>query len=100
MHPNKGIKDRPILSGVQCVHGQNGEGTLPGSSNAGLPGGSPGGNRRPFVQVRRWKPLTRERFMDNIRLALVAAGIDPAPYLGHNFRIGAATTAAKKGVGD
>ena len=91
MHLNKGIKDRPIPSGVQCVHGKNGEGTLPGSSNAG---------EGPLFKFADGRPLTRERFVDNISVALVAAGINPAPYSGHSFRIGAATTAAKKGVGD
>lgn len=31
---------------------------------------------------------------------MVAAGIDPTPYSGHSFHIGAATTANKNGVGD
>ncbi len=31
-----------------------------------------------------------------MRQALAAAGVDPKPYSGHSFRIGAATTAAKR----
>ena len=38
--------------------------------------------------------------MDCVRQALQEAGIDSKPYFGHSFRIGAATTAAKEGVGD
>ena len=35
-----------------------------------------------------------------VRSALASVGIDPAPYSGHSFRIGAATTAAAAGVED
>ncbi len=45
-------------------------------------------------------PLSRPRFVTVVRQALAAAGVDPKPYSGHSFRIGAATTAAKKGVED
>ena len=44
------------------------------------------------------KLLTRDRFVEKVRQALTAANIDCKPYSGHSFRIGAATTAAKKGV--
>ena len=42
--------------------------------------------------------LTRDRFVERVRQALTAARIDCKPYSGHSFRIGAATTAAKRGV--
>ena len=42
--------------------------------------------------------LTRDRFVERVRQALTAARIDCKPYSGHSFRIGVATTAAKRGV--
>ena len=36
--------------------------------------------------------------MEAVRRAVVAAGIGAQSYLGHSFQIGAATTAAAKGV--
>ena len=44
--------------------------------------------------------LTRQRFVDLVRDALKKAGVDQRQYCGHSFRIGAATTAAKKGLED
>ena len=44
--------------------------------------------------------LTRSRFVEQVRDGLTKAGVDQARYCGHSFRIGAATTAAKKGVED
>ena len=38
--------------------------------------------------------------MAKVRDALAAAGVDEGNYCGHSFRIGAATTAAKRGVED
>ena len=48
---------------------------------------------------QKGKPRLR-RFVSDIKRALSAAGIDPKPYSGHSFRIGAATTAAKNEVED
>ena len=44
--------------------------------------------------------LTTSRFVANIRDALKTAGMDENRYNGHSFRIGAATTAAAKGIND
>ena len=44
--------------------------------------------------------LTRRRFVEAVKGALTAAGIDERRYNGHSFRIGAATTAAAKGIED
>ena len=44
--------------------------------------------------------LTRDRFVRVIRSALAQAGVDASLYSGHSFRIGAATTAAARGIPD
>ena len=44
--------------------------------------------------------LTRQRFVDMVRAALQKAGVNQHQYCGHSYRIGAATTAAKKGLED
>ena len=44
--------------------------------------------------------LTRQRFVDAVRSALETAGIDQSKYCSHSFRIGAASTAAAKGIED
>ena len=54
----------------------------------------------PLFIFQDGKPLSRPRFVTKIKRALSAAGIDPKPYSGHSFRIGAATMAAKQGVED
>lgn len=45
-------------------------------------------------------PLTRSRLVSHLRKALTEAGIDSTHYAGHSFRIGAASTAAAKGIED
>ena len=44
--------------------------------------------------------LTRDRFVDEVRRALHAVGVDPTLFNSHSFRIGAATTAAARGLED
>ena len=44
--------------------------------------------------------LSRQRFVDRVREALVKAGVDQTKYCGHSYRRGAAMTAAAKGVED
>ncbi len=46
------------------------------------------------------RPLTRARFVTEVKMALTRAGVDSSGYSGHSFRSGAATTAAKRGLGD
>ena len=44
--------------------------------------------------------LTKQRFIQRIREALLACGFNPTQFAGHSFRIGAATTAAGCGMND
>ena len=42
----------------------------------------------------------RARFVEQVKKALMEAGVDSSPYSGHSFRIGATTTAARVGMED
>jgi len=59
-----------------------------------------GDQRGPLFCFKSGAPLTRSTLVIRLKRALSAAGIDPTRFAGHSFRIGAATTAAKKGVAD
>ena len=59
-----------------------------------------GSKEGPLFQFHDGRHLTRQRLVDHVRSALQIAGIDPSKYNGHSFRIGAATTAASKGIED
>ncbi len=54
----------------------------------------------PLFLFKDGKLLTRSRFVERVRVALDKAGVDSRPFSGHSFRSGAATTAAKRGLGD
>ena len=54
----------------------------------------------PFFLHTNGQPLTRQSLVCHMRKALEATGSDPSLYNGHSFRIGAATTAAAKGIED
>ena len=43
-------------------------------------------------------PVTRSFFTENLNRSLIWAGFSPKTYKGHSFRIGAATTAAMRGL--
>lgn len=59
-----------------------------------------GGKSGPLFRFEDGKPLTRPRFVAKVREALQAANIPSAPYSGHSFRVGAATTAVECGIPD
>ena len=59
-----------------------------------------GGEDGPLFRFRDCRALTREVFVDKVRSALSILGYDASTYAGHNFRIGAATTGAEKGIED
>ena len=54
----------------------------------------------PLFRFGDGRPLTRERFVAKVREVLQQIGFDQTKYAGHSFRIGAATTAARKGIQD
>ena len=52
----------------------------------------------PLFRFQDGSFLTHDRFVVEVRRLLTAAGIDPEPYSGYSFSIGAATTAAYAGM--
>ena len=59
-----------------------------------------GNDPGPLFLFSNKQVLSKERFVDHIRSALSRAGLKSDLYLGHWFRIGAATVAHKKGLDD
>ena len=54
----------------------------------------------PLFRFKDGRPLTRQQFVAAVQDALRKAGVDAESYAGHSFRIGAATTAAARGLED
>ncbi len=54
----------------------------------------------PFFSFSDGSPLTKERWVRELREALSSAGVKADHYAGHSFRIGAATMAATQGMLD
>ena len=53
-----------------------------------------------LFKFKNGHPLTRTKFVEEVRAGLRKAGINDSKYCSHSFRIGAATTAAKVGIED
>ena len=95
----KASKANPFLQGVLVYVGRTNKPLCPVSAVLAymvMRGKAPG----PLFIFQDGKPLSRPRFVTEIKRALSAAGIDLKPYSGHSFRIDAATTATKQGVED
>ena len=54
----------------------------------------------PFLLFKDYTHLTRNKFIHMLHEACTVGGINSTGFLGHSFRIGAATTCAKRGVAD
>ena len=59
-----------------------------------------GSDAGPLFRFNNGQLLTRDRLVLHLRGVLTRVGIDPKKYCSHSFRIGAATTAASRGVED
>ena len=59
-----------------------------------------GSTEGPLFTWSNGRYLTRDRFVTEVRKALSSVGIQAENYAGYSFRIGAASTAAEKGVQD
>lgn len=88
-----------LAEGIKLVVGATGSALCPVAAMLGYlvqRGNSPG----PLFLFKDGRLLTRDRFVSALRRALVESGINPSLYAGHSFRVGAATTAALRGLQD
>ena len=95
----KASKTDPFRVGVKIHMGRTGKDLCPVTallSYIEARGLQPG----PLFVRRDGRPVTRQWLVERIREAVATAGLDPTPYSGHSFRIGAATTAAAAGIED
>ena len=95
----KQSKTDPFRRGVNLFVGRTGLDLCPVAallSYLSVRGSQPG----PLFLFEDGRFLTRGRFVDAVRTALNSAGVDQQKYCGHSFRIGAATTAAARGIED
>ena len=95
----KASKTDPFRTGVNIFLGKTSMELCPMSAlltYISVRGLEPG----PLFRFEDSSPLTRDALVREVRHALMTAGLDPTPYSGHSFRIGAATTAAAAGMED
>ena len=59
-----------------------------------------GGEDSPLFCNLDGSPVTKYQVINRVRLALQTLSLDDKAYAGHSFRIGAATTAAERGLED
>lgn len=95
----KASKTDPFRKGVTVVIGAT-EGELCPVAAILSYMASRGPGEGPLFRFSDGRPLTRARFVAAVRRALEEAGLNPQSYSGHSFRIGAATTAAQRGIQD
>ena len=95
----KQSKTDPFRKGIDLYMGRTGTEVCPVAAMLKylVARGSQAG---PLFRFEDGRFLTRQRFVSAVRAALSEAGVDESKYGGHSFRIGAATTAAEKGLED
>ena len=95
----KRSKTDPFRQGVDICIGRTSNDLCPLSAilaYMALRGPGPG----PLFRFADRRPLTRARLVQELRQVLAEVGICTSQFSGHSFRIGAATTAAAKGLED
>ena len=95
----KASKTDPFRQGVSVHIGWTGEALCPVTALLRYMAAR-GGNPGPLFIWVDGRFLTWKTFVAGVRAALTSAGYPAANYAGHSFRIGAATTAAQRGVQD
>ena len=95
----KQSKTDPFRKGVDLFVGKTGSSLCPVSAMLSYLCVR-GMEKGPLFKFEDGRLLSRQRFVKEVRDGLQKAGIDSAKYSGHSFRIGAATTAAAKGIED
>jgi len=93
----KASKTDPYRKGVDIYVGITGTNLCPVTAVLAYMALRPQG-QGPLFQFENGAPLTQTGFVEQVRIALSAAGIDTRKYTGHSFRSGAATTAAGMGL--
>ena len=95
----KQSKTDPFRQGVDIFIGRSGSTVCPVQAliqYLGLRSSAPG----PLFVLSSGVPLTRVFLVTNLQAALRKSGLDDKAFNGHSFRIGAATTAAQRGLED
>lgn len=95
----KRSKTNPFRKGINLFVGKTGTALCPVAALLGYLQSccmDPG----PLFRYEDDRPLTRPRFTEAIRSVLGRAGADQKKFCTHRFRIGAAITAAAKGIKD
>lgn len=95
----KQSKTDPFRKGIHLYVGRTGSDLCPVAALLDylqLRGSAPG----PLFIFSTGRFLTRKCFVERVREALGQTDVDQRKYSGHSFRIGAATTAAARGVED
>ena len=95
----KASKTDPFRHGVTVYVGRTDTSLCPVTALLNyliIRGSTPG----PLFHFHNSKPLTKSNFTAKFREYLTLAGVDCTTYSGHSFRIGAASTAAAKGIPD
>ena len=95
----KQSKTDQLRKGVKVVLGRTNDDLCPVTAlllYLSHQGNSPG----PLFCWHNKTPLSKAKFVKNVRLALLRANLLADKYTGHSFRIGAATTAASAGIED
>ena len=95
----KQSKTDPFRKGIQLFVGRTGTDLCPVTSLLNYLSVR-GDKHGPLFVYQDGRYLTRQRLVGAVRGALERAGMDQSRYCGHSFRIGAATTAAARGVED
>ena len=90
-------KTDPFGQGVEIFVSKTGVALCPVSAILNYLAVRPSGEG-PLLVHADGSPLTRDQFVKKVKKALRLALVDPDPYSGHSFRIGAASAAAAAGI--
>ena len=95
----KASKTDPFRKGVDIYVGTTGSSLCPVTAVLTYMAMRPQ-SQGPLFHFEDSTPLTQTGFVEQVRKALSAAGVDASKYAGHSFRSGAATAAASMGLGE
>ena len=82
----KASKTDPFRQGVDVFVGRTGNDICPVAAVLAFMA-KRGSKEGLLFKFEDGRMLTRDRFVSHVRAALTSAGVDPAPYSGHSFRI-------------